>query len=61
MTSVELHSRLSDSAWLVVVGSFESRKERFAEGTIIACIIATDSKELLFDLELFYELQNDLS
>ena len=61
MTSVELYSRLSDGAWLVVIGSFEGRKERFAEGTVVACVVAVDSKKLLFDLELFCQLQNDIS
>ena len=53
MTSVELYSRLSDGAWLVVIGSFKGRKERFVEGTVVAYVVAIDSKELLFNLELF--------
>jgi hypothetical protein len=44
---------MTDSAWLVVIGSFKGHKERFVEGTVVAYVVAIDSKELLFNLELF--------
>jgi hypothetical protein len=53
ITSMELYLRLSNGAWLVVIGSFEGHKERFVEGTIVAYVVAIDSKKLLFDLKLF--------